>query len=82
MPNSGEMPFHVDGPAESLKTYEIVRTPEGWVILHDGRAEGALDTQMAAFDSVVAAAMTDILSGRGVVIKAESNSEQRKTPRG
>lgn len=52
-----------------IVSYEIAATADGWEIRKEGRKIGALDTRMAAFDSVVQAAMTDMLSGHGVAIK-------------
>ncbi|MHB8886833.1 MAG: hypothetical protein ACYC5H_17450 [Methylovirgula sp.] len=73
MPSSNGTSARIDRETGSVATYEIVQTSDGWLILHNGRAEGALDTKMAAFDAIVEAAMTDILSGHGVVIKVEGN---------
>jgi hypothetical protein len=68
MPGSGTV-ADFNAPDGPIVAYEIVSSTDGWNILQDSRTIGTLDTRMAAFDSVVQAAMTDMLSGHGVVIK-------------
>jgi hypothetical protein len=61
-----------DGP---IVAYEIVAAANGWSILQNDRKIGALDTRMAAFNSILEAAMTDMLSGHGVTIKIPQDSK-------
>ena len=53
----------------SIATYEIIHEGDSWMIIHDSKKLGALDTRMAAFDSCVEAARSSILCGHGVNIK-------------
>lgn len=67
MPGSGTA-ANPNARVKAVISYEIVLNDDGWTILQGGRTLGALDTRMAAFDTAVQSAMTDMLSGNGVSI--------------
>jgi hypothetical protein len=49
-----------------LASYAIVEHRGGWVILHDGEAEGDFETKEAAFESAVSAASLAVRQGHEV----------------
>ena len=53
-----------------LASYAIVEHRGGWVILHDGEAEGDFETKEAAFESAVSAASLAVRQGHEVHISA------------
>jgi hypothetical protein len=65
----------------TMPTYEIMRRPDGWAVMHDANRETVLDSKMAAFDAAVSAAVGSMGSGLGAIIRVPAAPEEQSLPR-